>query len=266
MYGLSRWIFSNSKPDSFAHRRVWQSFCIASGPAESSVRLCWVWWGGGSCRWAVGRRDGRWCRKDTAYLSLEYGQVKPVAQDSSSPVLCSIILIFISFFWLHRFIFSAFPFFPFLSSVFTLLSFLSVSLNHPISCPRFRTFPDLVLFCFSLLWGWNRATCLTPAVISRDYCNTVWVQLCFHHLLYHFFSFFSLLLPAFSITVGWNRCSLTPFTDRKLIMLKLFILPSICDNTWVTVAWSLWQSFYDLLCWSRVNEREKVILIMLILL
>lgn len=81
-----------------------------------------------------------------------------------------------------------------------------------------------------------------------------------------FFFFFSLLLPAFSITVGWNRCSLTPFTDRKLIMLKLFILPSICDNTWVTVAWSLWQSFYDLLCWSRVNEREKVILIMLILL
>uniref|UniRef100_A0A4W6EIA8 Disco interacting B n=1 Tax=Lates calcarifer TaxID=8187 RepID=A0A4W6EIA8_LATCA len=40
---------------------------MASGPAESFVSLCWVWWGGGRCRWAVGRR-GRGSVKKIHYI------------------------------------------------------------------------------------------------------------------------------------------------------------------------------------------------------
>lgn len=74
------------KSDSFAHGGVWQSYCMASGPAESFVSLCWVWWGGGRCRWAVGRRGrgvGRGVLKGHCSLPSLWIGIPP-----SSPVLC----------------------------------------------------------------------------------------------------------------------------------------------------------------------------------
>lgn len=133
------------KSDSFTHRGVWHSHCIASGPAECSVSLCCVWWGGGRCRWAVGRGDRRGWQRDILLFYHLWLEIPPLLSSwlhrhspchlpspylPHHPPLCS----------RHSCFFSVIlP--PFLCSAF-------VPLNHPISCPRFRTFPNLV-FCFS---------------------------------------------------------------------------------------------------------------------
>ena len=88
---------------------------------------------------------------------------------------------------------------PFSSSALMLLCVRSVSLNHPISCPRFRRFPNIVLFCFSLhvvleagtepqLWRSQPSLEITAETVCIHLCFCLFPKLSFVFLI-HYISF-----------------------------------------------------------------------------
>lgn len=107
---------------------VWQSHCITGDSKKSSVSPC------SFCR------GGRRCWKDCGQGSWEGLSL------TSAPWLSSLPSLFLLY--PRRSCFISVP--PLSALGFMPPCFLSVPLNHPISCPRFLTFPNLVLFCFSL--------------------------------------------------------------------------------------------------------------------
>lgn len=166
------------KSDSFAHRGVWQSHCITSGPAESSVSLCCVWWGGGKCRWAVGRGWRRGRLRDILFLSHLWLEIPLDALSltfvfSPSPYLPPLASR------PSRFVSVCLP--PSLPSAFMPLCFSLGESSHLLpTLPYVSKFSPVLFLPSRHTWGWNWATSLTPSAISGDYCNAVCIHLCFY--------------------------------------------------------------------------------------